>query len=212
MFCNNASFCIDLFPGHQHLGKDGTSVKQAPNADKQTYIEYRPGTLNMILSVPHGGQQKPKTIPNRDCGSRVNGDIYYDHRYPKAADIPVKTKSDLRTVDLATALSDALRVLIGRRPHIVINHLHRIKLDCNCDVEEATFGVPEAVDAWHEFHNAIETAMIAYSERSCLLLDLHGHSHAEEWIELGYGVREELLDNGRFLPWGYISPTSARET
>ena len=32
------------------------------------YIEYIPGTLNIILSAPHGGGLQPDEIPDRDAG------------------------------------------------------------------------------------------------------------------------------------------------
>ena len=40
------------------------------------YIEYRPGDLNVILSVPHGGCMRPACIPDRDAGYAVNGRNY----------------------------------------------------------------------------------------------------------------------------------------
>ena len=136
---------------------------------KNSYIEYRPGTLNVIVTVPHGGQLRPKSLPNRDFGSRVGDEIRYDHRYLKDAELPVKTKSDLRTIELAAALERGLETETGRKPHVVVNHLHRVKLDCNCGVEEGTFGVGEAVAAWNAFHGSIETAISSLNGSSQLI-------------------------------------------
>jgi len=168
------------------------------NLHGHKYIEYRPGTLNIILTVPHGGYLRPKFIPNRDHGSYIGGKIRYNHIHAKSTDLPVKVKADLHTVDLAGLLANALNSWTGRRPHVIINHLHRSKLDCNCDIEEATFGVAEAVETWYEFHNCIEAAKATMSHEGGLLFDIHGHQHPENWVELGYGISSGRLDSGQF--------------
>jgi len=164
---------------------------------KHQYIEYRPGTLNVILSVPHGGQLKPKHLPNRDFGSLVNGRQMFDHKYPKDQNAAVKTKGDKFTKELATALSNVLEGKTGRRPHVIINHLHRLKFDSNCDRSEATFEVPEVVDAWLAYHKFIDLAKKDI-RKAGLFLDIHGHSHSENWIELGYSVPGEKLNTGDY--------------
>jgi hypothetical protein len=161
---------------------------------KNRYVEYQPGTLNVILSVPHGGRLRPKTIPNRDFGSIVDGRLVFDHRLVKDPQAAVKTKGDLFTIELALALADALQMQTGRRPHIIINHLHRQKLDCNCEEMEATFGVPEAVDAWNAYHDFIKIAKLDIAGHG-LFIDIHGHCHTERWIELGYTISSEQLNS-----------------
>jgi len=161
------------------------------------YVEYRPGTLNVILTVPHGGQLKPKHLPNRDFGSLVNGRLVFDHKYPKDQSLTVRTKGDKFTKELATALSNVVEGKTGRRPHVIINHLHRLKFDSNCDRSEATFEVPEVVDAWLAYHNFIDLAKKDIGKPG-LYLDIHGHSHSENWIELGYTVSGEKLNTGDY--------------
>lgn len=39
------------------------------------YIEYRPGNLNLIISVPHGGTLRPDSIPDRDAGCYKDGQV-----------------------------------------------------------------------------------------------------------------------------------------
>ena len=164
---------------------------------KNHYIEYRPGTLNVILSVPHGGQLKPKHLPNRDFGSLVDGRLVFDHKHPKDHSATVRTKADKFTKELATALANVLEEKTGRRPHVIINHLHRLKLDSNCSLGEATFEVPEVVDAWQAYHNFIELAKKNIGKAG-LYLDIHGHSHDENWIELGYLVPGRKLNTGDY--------------
>lgn len=163
------------------------------------YTEYQFGELNVILSVPHGGQCRPKSIPNRDAGSCVDGKLVYDHRLPKDASVPVRIKNDLFTVQLAGSLAEALERYAGKRPHVVINRLHRVKVDCNSGIEEGTFGVPKSLAAWKSYHATIEAAKSAVGGRG-LLLDIHGHSHAENWIELGYGIGRDKLNCAAFEP------------
>jgi len=164
---------------------------------KNHYIEYRPGTLNVILSVPHGGHLKPKHLPNRDFGSVVNGRLVFDHKYPKDQSAAVRTKGDKFTKELATALSNVLERKTGHRPHVIINHLHRLKFDSNCDQSEATFEVPEVVDAWLSYHSFIELAK-KHIGKAGLYFDIHGHSHIENWIELGYVVSGQKLNKGDY--------------
>ena len=76
----------------------------------------------------------------------------------------------------------------GEYPYVVINNLHRSKLDANRDKPEATFGeeVPEV--AWNEYHNFIDRAKAEISEPG-LFIDVHGHGHANNWAELGYLIK-----------------------
>jgi len=169
------------------------------------YVTYEPGDLNLIISVPHGGSCKPKDIPNRVADAEL-GNTHADVLgSAKNSSIKVCIKNDVFTVHLARLLAKALERQTGKRPYIVINRLHRIKLDCNRKVEEAALGEPDAVIAWKAYHDAIETAKVAIGGRG-LLLDIHGHSHAENWVELGYGVSRTRMNLGNYGP----SDTSIR--
>lgn len=163
------------------------------------YCSYEPGKLNLIISVPHGGWCKPMNIPNRVSGSCAQNDRIVVHRSLKDSSVSVCIKNDAFTVQLAHLLTGALERHTGKRPHVVINHLHRIKLDCNRNISEAALGNQEAMTAWRAYHNAIITAKAAIAGRG-LLLDIHGHSHKENWIELGYGIRHDKLNHGNYDP------------
>lgn len=130
------------------------------------YVEYIPGDVPVVISVPHGGALTPASIPNRTVGTTV---------------------TDTNTQELGQAIAQAFMTRTGRRPHVVIVHLRRTKLDANRDVVEAAQGNADAVRAWTGYHAFIEQAMTAVRQRSGtgLYVDLHGHGHARARPELG---------------------------
>jgi hypothetical protein len=85
--------------------------------------------------------------------------------------------------------------LTGKHAHVVIVRLHRVKLDANRDLAEGAQGDPEAALAWQEFHRFLTDAKNAVSHRypGGLYLDLHGHGHTVQRLELGYLLGPEAL-------------------
>ena len=130
--------------------------------------------MPVILSAPHGGALRPAEIPDRTYGTTV---------------------TDLNTGDLARAVDSALVRLTGRHAHVVIVHLHRVKLDANREIGEGAQGDAEAELAWREFHGFMADAKNALAQRFTggLYLDLHGHGHAIQRLELGYLLAREDL-------------------
>ena len=148
---------------------------------RQGYTEYRAGDLPIVVSAPHGGSLRPEEIPDRTFGT---------------------TAQDRRTMELARAIDTALFDRTGRRIHLIINQLHRIKLDANREIEEAAQGNAYAEWAWGEYHDFIEAAKQSIVEQygSGLFLDLHGHGHDIQRLELGYLLRSADLE----LPDGLL--------
>lgn len=134
---------------------------------REDYIEYVAGNLPLILSVPHGGNLEPSEIPDRTCGETV---------------------TDSYTEELAASIREEIMELTGCTPHIVICHLKRTKLDVNRELDIATCGNQFADTAWNEYHTFIDSAKAAVERGSGkgLLIDLHGHGHAIQRLELGY--------------------------
>ena len=136
----------------------------------KSYVEYQVGTLPIVISVPHGGFRIPTLIPDRTCNDAV-------------------TVTDAYTVETAEKISAALFAATGCYPHIIICNLDRSKLDCNRTLAEGACGDLQAEKAWNEYHNfvttALNTANSQYNNKT-LLVDLHGHGHAIQRIELGY--------------------------
>jgi hypothetical protein len=140
------------------------------------YIEYIVGNLPIIISAAHGGDMSPPEIPTRNCSACV-------------------TVADAATQELVRAMGASMQRLFGCSPHIIINRLHRRKLDANREMVEAAQGNPQAERAWNEFHQFIDSAKRAV-ERSFgrgFYLDMHGHGHDIQRLELGYLLREDEL-------------------
>ncbi len=140
------------------------------------YIEYKAGNLPIIISAPHGGNLEPNSIPDRDCG----GCVYVQ---------------DANTQDLIRDMYDAIVSLFGCYPHVIINRLHRRKLDANREIVEAADGDPNSEDAWEDFQGFIEAAKDSVENRFTkgLYIDLHGHGHDIQRLELGYRLTKSEL-------------------
>lgn len=144
-------------------------------AGNDGYIEWLAGDVPIVISAPHGGTLLPTDIPDRTQGTTVR---------------------DTDTIELAMAVRDAFVSLTGMRPHVVICHLSRRKLDANREIVEAAAGAPAAVQAWREYHAAIEAAMIESHARAgrAFYVDLHGHGHEAQRLELGYLLSASRLE------------------
>ena len=131
------------------------------------YTEYFPGEIPIILSAPHGGHLTPAEIPDRTEGTTVQ---------------------DRNTVDLALRIREAIRARTGFYPHLILSHLDRIKLDPNREIVEAAQGDLEAERAWWEFQTFIDEAVQLVEDAfgEGLYIDLHGHGHEIQRLELGY--------------------------
>jgi len=84
---------------------------------------------------------------------------------------------------------------LGAAPHLVISRLDRSKLDPNRSIEEAAQDDPFAEHAWQEYHAYVDTAraLVARDYGSGLYLDIHGHGHPVDRVELGYLLSAEEL-------------------
>ncbi len=136
---------------------------------RNNYIEYRAGDLPLILTAPHGGTLTPSEIPDRTYGT---------------------TTLDTNTRELAIACYNEIVTRTGKRPHLILCHLRRTKLDANREIVEAAQGNTFAEQAWTEFHDYIAAARSATRSDHGFahLIDLHGHGHAIDRLELGYGL------------------------
>ncbi len=143
---------------------------------ENNYIEYQAGNLPIIISAPHGGYLTPDSIPDRDC----TGCVYVQDAY---------------TQELIRQISNAIYERIGCYPHIIINLLHRRKLDANRDLLEAADGNAIAEKAWYDYHKFIGIArdtLLKYYGKG-IYIDLHGHGHSILRLELGYLLSKSNL-------------------
>lgn len=156
------------------------------------YVEYLPGGLPIVVSAPHGGLLKPKSVADRSYGVR---------------------DSDANTQDLARRIAAEVKKQTGKSLDLIISHLHRSKLDPNREIKEATQGDPMAEKVWYEYHSFISKALESSVARHgrAFFIDLHGQSHKDVRIELGYMHRvsdlaqpSEKINSADFIKNGSI--------
>lgn len=161
--------------------------------DKGAYVEYVVGDAPLVLVAPHGGTLTPAALPDRTCSACV-------------------TVADANTQELTRAVADTFFARTGKRPHLVINRLHRRKFDANRDVTEATGGNRGLDTTWLWMHAAIDSARLRVTRLGArgLLLDMHGHGHAVPRLELGYLLTAATLrqDNASLVASGAMTRTS----
>lgn len=137
------------------------------------WIEYSAGNLPVIISAPHGGDLTPSSIPDRTsaaCGASI------------------VTAKDMNTAELARSIKFRFYERTGKYPHVIINRLHRKKLDANRNKSQGACGDSDAEMAWEDFHAFIELAkeeVLAEYGRGWYI-DVHGHGHEIQRLELGY--------------------------
>ena len=166
-------FCILLFLQN---GFSQIYIAGETYFGENNFIEYRAGSFPIIISAPHGGTLEPSEIPDRNCSG-------------------CSTIRDFATDDLAEKMYDAIFEEFGCYPHVIINRLHRIKLDANREIVEAANGNPLAEQAWNEFHDFIEASKNSVNTQfeKGIYLDLHGHGHDIQRLELGYLISKATL-------------------
>lgn len=145
------------------------------------WVEVIPGDLPIVISVPHGGITRPLDIPKRACEVSGQGKMV--------------TTADRFTIATARAIRLAFKEKYGKTPFIVISNLARSQVDQNRRIELAACGNPLAEQAWKDFHNAIDTALAIAVEKFgySLYIDLHGHGHKNQRLELGYSLTAKQL-------------------
>lgn len=158
-----------------------TFIPGVSSFDSTGYVEYIPGNLPVVISVPHGGYLEPSEIPDRDC------DAYICTR-------------DAYTQELARSLSQAFYEETGCYAHVIINLLHRKKFDANREIVEAADGNSTVEQAWHGYHAFINSAKLQVEQDygRGIFFDLHGHGHEIQRLELGYRLTRselQLLDS-----------------
>jgi hypothetical protein len=142
------------------------------------YIEYQKGSLPIVISVSHGGDLEPASIPDRTC----NDPVY---------------ATDAYTIETALKIKRQLFELTGCKPHLVISHLKRTKLDPNRNLADGACNNQEAITAWKEFHDFIDRARNTVNNAhdfNTFFIDLHGHGNPIQRVELGYLLYDDELE------------------
>ncbi len=111
----------------------GQSWNRKTYSDENGWMEYMPGTVPIVISVPHGGRVAPDSIVNRQCPDAV-------------------TVTDSYTIELAKAVDSVFRADYNVMPHLVICNLSRKKIDMNREVEIGTCADKNMEEQWYNFH------------------------------------------------------------
>lgn len=142
------------------------------------FTEYRRGSLPIIISVPHGGLVAPDSIPDRTCNNPT-------------------TVTDANTIELALRIDSSFYELTGCHIHLVICNLKRTKVDCNRNVADGACAQAQAVQAWQDFHDFIDSAQaiaLAENNNKAFYIDLHGHGKSQQRLELGYLLSDNAYE------------------
>mmetsp|Transcript_7527 Transcript_7527/g.22302 ORF Transcript_7527/g.22302 Transcript_7527/m.22302 type:complete len:494 (+) Transcript_7527:157-1638(+) len=154
----------------------------------------------VVITAPHGGSLRPEYVRTRTA----------DHEWCPASGC--KLVKDAWTLELAERVADGFAAEYCRVPYLVVNHLHREKLDANREIREAAQNDTRAEGAWWAFHDFASAAQALVEARHGtltgttglagvpgLLFDIHGYS--------GYDWDAE--DGSPLVHWGYrLSTTS----
>ncbi|MBN09676.1 MAG: hypothetical protein CMC79_04825 [Flavobacteriaceae bacterium] len=132
------------------------------------FIDFREGNMPLLIISVHGGEIEPEWITNRTCDGAT-------------------VVKDSHTLQVAELIESELKSN-GYSPYIVLNKLHRKKLDLNRSLSDSNCGDQTTQPYWDLFHKKIADfrATIQNQFGAGLSVDIHGQSHVEQRIELGY--------------------------
>lgn len=127
--------------------------------DAADLVIHQPGTLPLVLTVPHDGDQPVGATPLRRQGTTVR---------------------DIGTRPVAEQVADLLAQQLGQRPCVVIARFSRRHIDANRSEAEAVES-DSALPAYRAYHAAVARCVAqarARHPQGALLLDIHGQGQA----------------------------------
>mmetsp|Transcript_11594 Transcript_11594/g.16340 ORF Transcript_11594/g.16340 Transcript_11594/m.16340 type:complete len:704 (-) Transcript_11594:555-2666(-) len=163
------------------------------------YTEYIPGTAPCIILSGHDGDLEPESIANRTTGCWDGSSCNWTKNCPNPDGDKCRAVflNDENTQDMARRVNDYFEAHTGYSCHLIVSRLARKKLDPNREVQQAAQFDSAAIAAYEEFHNFTTTARLEIeTNHPCgagLLIDMHGHTHPEARIELGYKLSASQL-------------------
>mmetsp|Transcript_7155 Transcript_7155/g.9168 ORF Transcript_7155/g.9168 Transcript_7155/m.9168 type:complete len:457 (-) Transcript_7155:91-1461(-) len=157
---------------------------------------------SLVITVPHGGSLKPDYI-----GDRTENDPTY---CPSGG---CRVSADSYTKQIAEQIASKFIQNYCKVPYLIINELHRSKMDANREIGEAAFGNAIAESAWTKFHEYINEAQSSIQTEfgtvtntasiegvRGLVFDVHGyagtdwHNDGSDFIQWGYRLSKDSLD------------------
>lgn len=144
--------------------------------DEERWTEFRVGNMPLVITVPHGGRINLDSVPDRTCPGAV-------------------VVTDNNTIELVKAIDEEFMKQYGLRPFIVICNLSRKEVDQNREIEIATCGNAAMRKPWNVFHDFADTALAIATRQfgGCIYIDLHGHGHPIQRLEVGYLLKPTEL-------------------
>ncbi|WP_435415794.1 T9SS type A sorting domain-containing protein [Polaribacter aestuariivivens] len=163
------------------------ATSQYFNSSKK-YIEYIPGTMPVIISAPHGGVL--------NSGKSFGGVFYPDSDSSMSDRNCGVSEQDDNTDVLIREIQKRCYEQFGVYPYIIINNLHRSKLDPNRNKSVATCGNSNAEPYFDAYHGFIDQASADVNSKfgKGLYIDLHGQSHTIPRVEIGYNLVSSSYD------------------
>ena len=171
---------------------------QPDTAQEVCVASWSVGDSNLVISVPHGGTIGSDTSP---AGNILCETGHVIETRKCTSQFPSLTYTrDAGTEVIGLELSRLLGQA-GLRPHVIECHVHRSKVECNRHISEVAVQIlgQEAHQVYDIFHDWIQQALQMGLNKteghSAFLIDLHGHGHPHEYIELGYRLSASMLNN-----------------
>jgi len=168
----------------------------------------------VVFTSPHGGYNELVDIPPRT----KDNSTYCD---PSCI-----ISRDSYSQEIARASANAFIRNYCKVPYVVINLLHRNRLDANREIGEAAFGNAIAEGAWFQFHNltAVVQQMVVAQFGTVdvtnpnnmdvitgargILFDVHGYS-GTDWVP---DSGSPSSDGSPLVQWGYRFSASSLDT
>ena len=183
-------------PGGDKPGEETQVFKRSTVI--QNFVEYRNGNFPLIISVPHGGGESDNSFTVRT--------------QENTADPEFATVRDMYTMELAHLIDSMLHARTGKYAHVVICRLRRTYVDMN---RQRQYAVPQGsrqegvYDLYHSRMQNTRNLVTIESGRG-LVLDIHGHAHEIQQVELGYSLsRSELnMSDSELMNGNYASESS----
>ena len=144
-------------------------------SDGQGYVQYRVGNTPIIITVPHDGTLVPSTMADR------TGDTERAVNTRKVAE---------QFAVFFNANSN------GLFPHIIYNNVSRTKLDPDLNVTDGAQGNSYSTLSYGTYHSYLQTAIDSVETHfdAGVLLNLVGHDHSVQQVELGYLLSADNLN------------------
>lgn len=141
----------------------------------EEYVVKREGNIPLILVAAHGGDLKPQWIEDRACSGAV-------------------ITQDQYTLGIALQIEQELKQM-GFQPYMILAKIHRVKVDLNRSLATSHCDDDTSNELWELFHSHIAASReeVIQKYKRGLLIDIHGHGHPVQRIELGYLITSDQL-------------------